>query len=218
MSTKGLGKNAKTNTFVDEALSKKVTLEKAACSDYFIEDTYPNLEASIKFNIHKVFSRQLVSAHKDKKKLGMLLGNYHSMSLSEAQAIAEEVAAASQSNVIVVDDEGEFWIFTGFSPSPKVCKILTFPKTVTISALILWIHTRKLTVNNEVEAGTASNSQSAETNHSHSSSMADVEDGSPSEASDEGPSFHTGSGFIIDFAQEPDYQHFFDVPAEPDNH
>ncbi|KAE9391209.1 hypothetical protein BT96DRAFT_1001575 [Gymnopus androsaceus JB14] len=232
-----------------EALSKKVMLEKATCSDYFVEvpsqgvtvlccikDTYPNLKASVKFNIHKVFSWQLVSAHKDKKKLGMLLGNYR-MSLSEAQAIAEEVAAASQSSAIIVNDEGEsepFWIFTGFSPSPKACKILTFPKTISISASISRIHMKKLTVsllvallvlalasmevNNEVEAGTASNSQSAETNHSHSSSMADVEDGSPSEASDEGPSFCTGTGFIINFAQEPDYQYFFGVPAEPDNH
>ncbi|KAE9391054.1 hypothetical protein BT96DRAFT_945649 [Gymnopus androsaceus JB14] len=210
-----------------EALSKKVTLEKAACSNYFvkvysqgvtvlhcIKDTYPDLEASVKFNIHKAFSQQLVSAHKDKKKL--------------AQAIAEEVAAASQSNAIIFNDKGEsepvsqrkkskkrtheanaFWIFIGFSPSPKACKILTFPKT---------IHMRKLTVNNEVEAGTASDSQSAETNHSRSSPTADVEDGSPSEASDEGPSFRTGTSFIINFAQEPDYQYFFGILAEPDHH
>ncbi|KAE9386786.1 hypothetical protein BT96DRAFT_948860 [Gymnopus androsaceus JB14] len=230
-----------------KALSKKVTLEKAACSNYFVEvysrgvtvlhcvkDTYPNLEAVVKFNIHKAYSRQLVSAHKDKKKLGTLLGHYHSMSLSEAWAIAEEVAAASQSNAIIVDDKGEPVLqrkkskkCTHEASAPKGLQDIDLSQNHKHLCLNI-VDTHKETdsnmdVNNEVpEAGTASDTQSAETSHSCSSPKPDIEDGSPahsaSEASDESSSFHTGTGFIVDFAQEPDYQYFFGVPAEPDNH
>ncbi|KAE9399720.1 hypothetical protein BT96DRAFT_993761 [Gymnopus androsaceus JB14] len=176
---------ADASTHLHEALSKKVTLEKAACSNYFMEvysqgvtvlchvkDTYPNLEGL-----------------KDKKKLGTLLGNYHSISLSEAQAIAEEVAAASQSNAIIVDDK--------------------------VALLVLAL--ASMDVNNEVEAGTASNTQSAETSKSCSSPKIDIEDDSPvhslSEASDEGPSICSGSCFIINFTQEPDYQYLLTLPS-----
>ncbi|KAE9390346.1 hypothetical protein BT96DRAFT_1002363 [Gymnopus androsaceus JB14] len=187
-----------------KALSKKVMLEKASCSNYFVE-VYSRGPPS-----NSIF-REL----KDKKKLGTLLGNYHSMSLSGAQAIAEEVAAASHSNAIIVDDKGEkSKKHTHEASAPKGLQDIDLSQNFALLVLAL----ASMEVNNEVEAGTASDSQSAETNHSHSSPTADVEDGSPSEASDEGPSFHTGTGFIIDFAQEPDYQYFFGVPVEPDNH
>ncbi|KAE9408969.1 hypothetical protein BT96DRAFT_985291 [Gymnopus androsaceus JB14] len=158
----------------------------------------------------------IASGQKDKKKL-------------------KEVAAASQSNTITVDDEAkQSEPASCLKKSKKCTHEASTPKGLQDIDLsqnhkhlcinIADTHEEtdsNMDVDNKMEAGTTSGINSAEDGNCHSLDIPGVKDGSfdhsSSKTSDDGPSLHTRSSFIIYFSQEPDYQYIFVLPVEQGN-